>query len=107
MMAITNMTPAQKRISTPDDLQRANELNDFYLRFETQDFSFKGKNILETITATEQDVRLVVEPKVVGLHFKNLCTKKAMGPDGIYAFFVKRRADELTPPFSQNQLTRV
>jgi len=94
------MTPAQKRISTPDDLQRANELNNFYLRFETQEFSFEGKNILETINATEQDVRLVVEPKVVRLHFKNLCTKKATGPDGISAFLLKTCADELTPAWS-------
>ena len=91
------MMPAQKRISTSVDLQKANELNDFYLRFETRDFSLERKNILETIAVTEQDVRLVIEPKAVRLHFKNLCTKKATGPDGISAFLLKTCADELTP----------
>lgn len=36
MKFVTNMNPAKKHITTLDSLQRANELNDFYLRFETQ-----------------------------------------------------------------------
>lgn len=65
MKAITNMTPAKKTLCTSDDLQKANELNDFFMRFETQDFSSECTDILETISATDQDERVVID------HFLN------------------------------------
>jgi len=34
MKSITNMQPSKKCVSTPDDLQKAIDLNNFYLRFE-------------------------------------------------------------------------
>lgn len=49
MKAITNMATAKKCLSTSDDLQKACELNDFYLRFEIQDFSSEHMDVFETI----------------------------------------------------------
>lgn len=39
MKTITNMKPAKKCSVTSVDLKKANDLNDFYLRFETDDFT--------------------------------------------------------------------
>ncbi len=39
MKFVTNMEPSKPHIHVKNDLAKANELNDFYLRFETQGFS--------------------------------------------------------------------
>lgn len=62
----------------------------------TGDFS-EWKNVLEIISVTEQDARLVIEPQEVRLPFKHLCTTKATGPDGVSAFLLKTCPEELTP----------
>lgn len=59
------------------------------------DYSSEWKNVLETISVTKQDARLV-EPQEVKLLFKDLCTK-ATGPDGISAFLLKTCTEELIP----------
>lgn len=41
MKAITNMNAAKRRLFSDDDLGKANELNDFFLRFDKHDFSDK------------------------------------------------------------------
>ncbi|KAK0136698.1 hypothetical protein N1851_027145 [Merluccius polli] len=49
MKAITNMNTTKKRLTTDDDLGKANELNDFFLRFENHDFSVESNNVMGTI----------------------------------------------------------
>jgi hypothetical protein len=39
MKSVTNMNPAKKEIITMDEHQKSNELNDFYLRFDRENFS--------------------------------------------------------------------
>lgn len=56
MKVITIMNTNRKHLITNDDLQKANELNDFFLRFETQDFSLECNNVLETISTTDLQV---------------------------------------------------
>ncbi len=42
MKNITNMNSQGKQIITLDDTAKANDLNDFFFRFEIQDFSKIG-----------------------------------------------------------------
>lgn len=65
MKAITNMTTGKKCLSTPNDLQKANELNDFFLRFEAHDFSSKCDNVLKSICVIDQDAIKLIEPTKV------------------------------------------
>ncbi len=52
MKDITNMTSGRKQLITSDDLIRSNEFSDFFLRFEDQDFSLKGSENVDSISAT-------------------------------------------------------
>lgn len=96
MKAATNMTTHRKCLITCDDLSKSNELNDFFLRFDTQDFSLECNNVLQSITTVEPCSRLVVDPLKIQF-FSHVCKKKSAGPDGISAFLLKTFAAELTP----------
>lgn len=43
------MEPSERHISSTDDLQKANDLNDFYLRFQTLDLSNSCKIVLDSL----------------------------------------------------------
>ena len=96
MKAITNMNTTKKHLSTDDDLGKANELNDFFLRFENHDFSKECNNVMQTIL-TDVSCRIVIDPLRIQSIFKHVCTKKSTGPDGIAALLLKACAEELTP----------
>ena len=76
--------------------QFANELNDFFLRFENHDFSKECNNVMQTIL-TDVSCRIVIDPLRIQSIFKHVCTKKSTGPDGIAALLLKACAEELTP----------
>jgi len=96
MKAVTNMETNSQLINTSDDLQKANELNDFYLRFQTHDFSDKCRSVIGSLM-DDMGSRLIIDSSKVQLLFRQLCTKKSMGPDGISAQLLKTCAAELTP----------
>ena len=81
-------------ISTNNDLSFANELNTFYGRFDTSDFSTE-RNLLseqfgssESITITEEEVRRIL---------KRIDPRKAPGPDGIRGYVLKECREQLSP----------
>ncbi|XDV42509.1 hypothetical protein PO909_011155 [Leuciscus waleckii] len=96
MKAVTNMKPSIPHIRTIDDLQKADDLNDFYLRFQTYDFSDKCKCVIGSLT-DDMGTRLEADSSKVKLLFHHLCTQKSKGPDGISARLLKTSAVELTP----------
>ena len=96
MKAITNMNTTKKRLSTDDDLGKANELNDFFLRFENHDFTVQSNNVMGTIL-TDVSSRIIIDPLRIQSIFKHVCTKKSTGLDGISALLLKACAEELTP----------
>ncbi len=49
LKCVTNMEPSKPHIRVINDLAKANELNDFYLRFETQDFSEECNFIVDSL----------------------------------------------------------
>ena len=65
MKSVTNMNPAKKQI-TLDEQKKSNKLNDFYLRFERQNFSQECDRVLQSLpdtawklTLTASDVSIV------------------------------------------------
>ena len=82
MKAITNTEPSKRHISATDDVQKANELNDFYLRFQSHDFSNQFNIVLDSLT-DDLSTRPEVENHKVQSLFPQLCTNKSSGPDGI------------------------
>jgi len=96
MKAITNMAPSKAHITTTDDRMKANELNDFYLRFQTQDFSNECISILNSLS-TDSNIRHEIDWLQIQSLFQHQSTRKAKGPDGISARLLKTCAVELVP----------
>ncbi len=88
-------TPAKKHITTVDNLQRANELNDFYLRFEAQNDLDDCHSLLQSLSDTKDIPWVEVDPRDVQHLFRCLHTNKATGPDGLSAFLLKNCAEKL------------
>lgn len=93
MKVITNMNTNRKCLITNNDLQKANELNDFYLRFKTQDFSLQCINVLET--TTDSSFRLLVDTHNIQSLYRHVCTNKST--DGLFAVLIETCAEEFTP----------
>lgn len=75
MKAVTSMTTYRKCLITCDELSKANKLNDFVLRFGTQDYSLECNNILQSITTADPCSRLVVDPLKIQSLFSYVCKK--------------------------------
>ncbi|KAK0150330.1 hypothetical protein N1851_008575 [Merluccius polli] len=86
-----------KCLITCDELSKANKLNDFFLRFDTQNFSLECNNVLQSITTADPCSGLVVNPLKIQSLFSHVCKTKSAGLDVISAFLLKTFAAELTP----------
>ena len=73
----------------------ADEMNDFYRRFDTQDSSSRCDSVLSNVFVSNAD-RLEIDVDVTKV-FQHVCSRKATGPDGIPAFLLKTFAEELAP----------
>ena len=100
MKSITNMTPTRKPLHSSDDGSMANELNNFYLRFDTQDFSSECNNVINTISIGGDVPKIDIDHIEVTKLFKRIDTNKAAGPDGVSSFLLKTCAEELTPAWA-------
>lgn len=96
MKSVTNMTTLKKDLATHVEQSKAGELNYFFMRFDTQDYSLECNNVLQSLT-TDPYPRLVVDHFNIQSLFSQVCKKKAASPDGISAFLLKTFAAELTP----------
>ena len=78
MRNITNMNPNRKQIVTMDDLTRANELNDFFLRFDIESSAkgLEGFNF-EFIPSCNASNRIRIDPQQVQCIFSKVCNKKS------------------------------
>lgn len=95
MKIATNMQLTKKSLHVADELEKANEFNYFYKRFDKHDFSFECDMVLDSIAIGDTD-RLEIDPKSISKVFKQINVNKATGPDGISAFLLRTCADELT-----------
>ena len=93
---MTNMEPTRKPMVAQNECTKANELNDFFMRFETDSVD-KCYDVLNALPYSGVDDRIIIDPGSVTKVFKSMNTNKATGPDGMGAFLLKTCAEELTP----------
>ena len=94
MKAMTNMAPAKKGLCVSNEKEKANELNNFYARFETADFLHEQKVALESVP-THSDLGITVDQGDVQRMFAHTCPRKASGPDGICGRLLHSCSQEL------------
>lgn len=92
---MTNMDIKKKPLFAQNEIAKANELNTFYMRFNS-DNTRECAAVLENVLCNVDLDRIVIEPYTVIKVFKNIQTKKATGPDNLSAFLLKTFA-ELSP----------
>ncbi len=107
MKKMTNMNSNRKLIVTTNDQDCANELNDYFLRFD-MDSSLKvseGFNIDSILTCNPSDQLEITHQQVQSI-FNKVCTKKSIGPDGLPVYLLKKCSSELAtawcPIFKQS-----
>ena len=83
---------------TENAKHRADELNKCYCRVDTQDFSDKLKDQLNTLCSLD-DPPIVLEEQEVYKHFISVNPRKASGPDGICGRLLKTCARQLAIPY--------
>ena len=84
--------------STP---QYANELNDFYNRFDCHDFSLQTAELVNILKSNHiEKPFLEVSEEEVRKEFKRLKPSKAAGPDELSPRVIKNCAEQLTPIFT-------
>lgn len=97
---MTNMIPLRKPLHDNNEMDRANELNNFYLRFETNTFNECNK-ILGEINCNMGTSRILIHSEDVTRVLKTQCSSKATGPDDMSCFLLKTFAEELTPAWQR------
>ncbi len=91
---ITNMT-SKKDIVTSNETDKANALNDFFLRFDSKSFfPLELSETLDHLCSSSNCVRS--DPSEIQTIFRKVCNKKSVGPDGLPAFLFKHCLSELT-----------
>ena len=93
---MTNMDTKKKPIFAQNEVARANELNEFYMRFNSDNGS-ECAAVLDNVICDVNRDRIVLELHFVTKIFKGIQTNKVTGPDNLSAFFLKNFADELSP----------
>jgi len=96
IQGMTNMTSKRKPLFAGNETDKANELNNFYMRFESDTFK-ECCDILGNISCNVSDDRILIDSRDITRVFKNVCSSKATGPDGMSCFLLKTFAEELTP----------
>ncbi|KAK0141045.1 RNA-directed DNA polymerase from mobile element jockey [Merluccius polli] len=93
---MTNMDAKKKPPFAHNEITRANELNNFYMRFNV-DNSADCADVLESVICDLNVDIIEIDLETVIKTFKTIQTKKATGPDGLSAFILKSFAQELSP----------
>ena len=98
MKKITNMNSSRKQVVSANESERANDLNDFFSRFDSDpslNAAAVGTN-LDCIPSGNEAERLIIDPLQVQSIFRKVCNKKSTGPDGLPAVVLKKCSTELT-----------
>ena len=92
-------TGAETGFELVDDPKRkADELNSFYSRFDTHDFTDVTEALKDELVRC-QDEPITIEERDVFLQLSKINPRKATGPDGISGKLLRNCARELTLPF--------
>ena len=88
----------KNQISVQNPQSYANELNAFYTRFETHDFSAELNSEEERLRCWDKD-SISISEDMVRNTFNNINIRKSCGPDGIQGKILKSCSDQLAPVF--------
>ena len=94
---ITGYKQSKKSVDVKDKAAFAEELNTFYARFDTVDYSDKHDNI--RIDSGVSECNCDFSEGEIRSVFKGLIKQKAPGPDGLSPTVLKLCTDELAPVF--------
>lgn len=94
---MTNMKSSMRELNMENDLNKANDLNIFYKRFDLNCETNVTccKELSMSIPCDPTKDRIIINPKDVTAVFKKLNSYKASGHDGISPFILKTFSDEL------------
>ena len=77
----------------------SNEMNSFYARFDTKDFS-KEQNQLNVILHAKKDPEIIISLEDVDKVLSEIKVRKACGPDNICGMLLKYCHKQLVPIFT-------
>ena len=100
IQTITGCKPKKKELNVEDEAKLANELNDFYTRFDCYDFSKEQSEVLEEIESLPCESVKVQDEEVRKL-FGKVKPRSAPGPDEISGKTLKNCNESLAPVFSR------
>lgn len=100
VQSITGYKPKKHPMVVENNFNMANQLNDFYCRFDKYDFKVEQS---EAITAVKEmkGTGIHISINEVKSHFRRINSRKACGPDGISCRTLKVCADQLAQPFQR------
>ncbi len=99
IQAITGYKPKNKNMCVENETMYANDLNEFYSRFDKYDSSFQQDSVVNGLHASPYAESIVVNESEVQVLFKRLNTRKAHGPDSISCRVLNFCAEPLASPF--------
>jgi hypothetical protein len=97
---MTGYKPGKKSINIDDAQALADELNQFYARFDEHDFSAEQADVLERVKQRESQP-VIISVEEVSACFQNINVRSAHGPDNIPGMILKRCHLSLAPVFTK------
>uniref|UniRef100_A0A9J7XIF0 Reverse transcriptase domain-containing protein n=1 Tax=Cyprinus carpio carpio TaxID=630221 RepID=A0A9J7XIF0_CYPCA len=98
VQSITGYKSKKHPLVAENNFNMANELNDFYCRFDIHDFKVEQNEII-TAVRDMKGIDFDIPMDEVKFYFRRVNPRKACGPDGISCRTLKVCADELAQPF--------
>jgi hypothetical protein len=96
LKTLCSYTKKSATLDVEDDEKFANELNEFYARFDTEDFT-KEQNELVEMLLNNDDPGIEITEKDVDCFLGKIKTSKAAGPDNVCGRVLKECRKQLTP----------
>ncbi len=87
--------------STVENEQQADNLNEFYCRFEKTPHTHSGQPLTPPATPLSPTLAIQIIEDEVCQVFRKQKRKKTIGPDGVTPAFLKSCADQLVPIFTK------
>jgi hypothetical protein len=98
LQTMTGYKPGKRALDVEDQQQLADELNTFYGRFDTADFSTERASVLAELSKKDDRIEEITEEEV-SQQFKHVNPRSACGPDSLPGAVLKHCHDSLAPVF--------
>lgn len=98
--AMINMAPTKRGINVLNEQEKAQELNDFFSRFQTRDFSLEQQEVQDCLRTLDCGRIITIDHMAVNKLFSCTCPRKGSGPDGISGRLLKECSSEMAEAWS-------